>query len=401
MATKTKGKAVEEQDQTEPMQMSEDMYSAESLNPALEQLFAEMGMTADTDATVHVSKLDADGTGTEAAVWRGDPDDYDLESIARKFGSGQYRVKVYVRIPTGQKVRKANKVFAWLLSPEDEAKRVAVLNPPAAATADNSAVLQALGSMNQNLAALIEKVAHPPAVNPLATLEGIKAIADIIKPAAPVASAASGGDFTTVMNNMRTFMELSRAINPQVPVGEDGKTDVAGALLTKGLDIFGRAIEARAGAQSSPAAAAPGLPAPAATAATETPPDDGLTEEQRDMLLLFKAQLRIANRSAAGGEPPAEFADDAYDMIGAENIKMLQTDAAWFAKICELVPDCQQHAAWYQAVRAELIRIGIEEGDLTGIPESGSVSQDGNTPPEPNPTADAGPTSAAGTAVKS
>src|SRR6266481_1741400 len=103
MATK---KALDDESAYTGELLDDESFNGESLNPALETLYAELGISGEGEAVVFVSQLDADKKGAEAQVWRGSPDDYDLEAIARTFGSGNYRVKVYVRGPTGHRAQR-------------------------------------------------------------------------------------------------------------------------------------------------------------------------------------------------------------------------------------------------------------------------------------------------------
>ena len=214
----------------------EDIFNFDSLNPALETIKAELQITGDADVTVHVSKLNADENGTEMNVWRGDPDSYDLEQIAKKFGSGQYRVMVYMRIPSGQKVRKLNKVMAWLLSPEDEQRRKSGNAPQTVAGNDTSNVIAVLQQMQRDNLAAQERMIAAIAQRP-DPMKQMKDIADVVKTIAPNAPAAPQSmGLTEVLSLTKTIIELGRA-NAPAPIIPEG-ADLSGVALSKGIDLL-------------------------------------------------------------------------------------------------------------------------------------------------------------------
>lgn len=103
--------------------ISDDMYNFGNISPALQMIYAEIGIDGGVETTIHVTKLDALGKGEEARVFSGVPEDYNLEQIARTHGSGKYRVKVYMRSMDGnKKPLRGSRIFNWKLSPAEEAE---------------------------------------------------------------------------------------------------------------------------------------------------------------------------------------------------------------------------------------------------------------------------------------
>lgn len=358
-------------DQQPMLMLDDDTISAESLNPALEALYSELGMTGETEATVHVSMLMTDGKGVEAGVWKGDPGEYDLQTIAQEHGSGQYRVKVYVRNPDGSKPCRANRIFAWKLTPAEERKRKAAEQAPVVAapaeppmTAKDIAVLITTGIA----AALKENAPKVPTRKEM--LEEMSIMAAMFKPA----NSGGGNDFSATMRNFEAFANVMRTLSPpQRLVDEDGKVD-QGAIIMQGLKVFGDALAAR----NSGTAVVPQPPAgqpvmivgdgqvmPAAPAQ-----DQVVTQQQWDeAMLMLKLQLKAAVTAAKAGMDAKEFANDIFEMLPDDAVALLQNDPNWMQKLIELNADVGTHQDWFKQVAAEVLRLEAED---TGTPAAGS-----------------------------
>lgn len=333
----------------------EDIFNFDSLNPALETIKAELQITGDADVTVHVSKLNADENGTEMNVWRGDPDSYDLEQIAKKFGSGQYRVMVYMRIPSGQKVRKLNKVMAWLLSPEDEQRRKSGNAPQTVAGNDTSNVIAVLQQMQRDNLAAQERMIAAIAQRP-DPMKQMKDIADVVKTIAPNAPAAQQGmGLTEVLSLTKTIIDLGKANAPS-PVIPEG-ADLSGVALSKGIDLVGKFLEQAQKGQMQPAVAQ--LPAP------QQPPQEMPDNETSEEAEMIKMYLKLANYAAKTGQTPDEFAEENYTRIPDNMFELFATDPQWFQYLIKFVPECANFRPWYEQVRNRLIAIAKEDGLLT------------------------------------
>lgn len=339
----------------------QDYIDFQSLNPALEQIRADLNITGDADVTCHVSKLDADGKGTEFKVWTGDPDEYNLETIAKRFGSGQYRIMVYMKIPSGHKVRQINKVQALMLSPEDEARviaaRAAAANPPETKQADNglNSLAGILVQGFQQLGELIVKTNSKPEVDPLAMVERIAGAMKAMQPAAP--AQPQGGGFVETLNMIKVFNEVTGAGKSALPEGADSST----ALMMAGMDMF-KPVIAKAMEQKSNAPAALPTTGDQSAARLTAPVDAQPIETDNEEFMLFKLQLKAANKAAASGADAADFADSIFAILPDPVLQGMAFDPAWFDYLVKAVPDCAAHKAWYEQVRAALVEIGVEDG---------------------------------------
>lgn len=222
----------------------------------------------------------------------------------------------------------------------------------------------------QSMASAIAAMRPAEPANPLATLEGIKAIAEIIKP--PVAAAPSGGGFVEQLQTFKMFSDMVRGMTPAaVPVDSDGRTDTTGLIISKGIDMLATAMQARAGQQQHTTQPAPmvqnveQLPAPVAIVPVPTVTTAPPVEEENDMVSMMKLQLKIANGMALKGADPAEVADSIYDHIPEDLFNTLTQSPDWFAVIVGMSEACAPYQYWYSQVREAVIAIAKESGDLT------------------------------------
>lgn len=252
-----------------------------------------------------------------------------------------------------------------------------------AGSADN-AILTALGETNKNILALAQAVATPrEAANPLATLEGIKVIAEMFKPAAVAPVVAEDG-FMKTMSAVRTFMEMSKAMSPaSLPTDGEGKVDIGNLALMKGLDLFGKAMETKltAPAKVETATIPVMVGGDTLSEAEISIPADNFTDEQRDQAVLLQLKMRQANRAASRNEDTTEWAELVFEALDDADIVELHGDAQWFEKICGMVPEAISNRAWFEKVRDAVIAQAVAEGILTAPPVASSVPEHGNPAP--------------------
>lgn len=343
----------------------DDSFSGDSLNPALQALYSELGIEGDMDVTVHVSMLDASGKGTEAGVWRGTPDEYDLEAIAHKFGSGAYRVKVYVRNPDGTKPCRANRVYAWKLSPDDERRRLEAAQPKATETMSPADMVKA---MTEAVVAAVKAAIPQQPTQPQRTradeLAEFKMLAELFRQ-----PAAQQNNIMDILKQVTAFQEIVKTINPNRVVDKDGEVDY-GAVIYKALDVFGNAVATRKAADA--AAPMPGhtevLPANVGAdgqinALNHVNQIDPAAEQEEleQAMLLLKMQLKAALVAAKANGDPAAFADSVFEMLPDEAIALLRDDSEWLKKLGEVNADVLQYADWFQKVRDEILRLEADD----------------------------------------
>jgi len=335
--------------------LDDDTFSSESLNPALESLYVEMGVGDSGEATVHVSKIDADNRGNEASIWKGDPDQYDLEQLARKFGSGQYRVKVYVRLPTGQKVVKANKTFAWLLSSEEEAARVAPKNPAVdiGATVAN-AIAEALRPLSQQIGV--------PAQSPM---EMMRMAIDIAKAMAPPPQPAT--DPVSQMHNMMEMMKMMRELQDDAdPIDKGINASTADVVL--GLinqfgpafkQVFSQAQQQQVGMGGQPAMLAQN-PIPGQNSGQQLPQQETMQvmpipQNNNQAIEDLKKGLGMLKAFSTVGFAPEGYANMVLDQVPEETILEMMAQPDPVGQLAAIDPDLnnEPHKTWFNALLTE------------------------------------------------
>lgn len=380
----------------------ETAINAETLNPALETLYQELGVT-DHDATVHVSRFGEDKN--EYNIWRGDPESYDLESIAKKFGSGQYRVKIYVRIPSGHKVKQAEKLIYWQLGPEDEARYKKAMKsiddianerpaPPQQISMEDLVKLMTAG-----FNASIEKIAtliKPVPENPMNTLQGIREIATMFKPA----QQANEMDGLSKMIIAKAVEKLFDD-KPSV-VNADGEVSPMGVLM-RGIDVLGDAIVKKKEAENAVTATQftpqGGVmmntpPSPVTETQVTTPisqpqvitPKPQMSASPDEINKVILDQSNMACAMAAAGIKPLTFAKSIYELAPDEVIDVLANDPGWFETLCAINPECKKHETWLKECRDLVLKMLDEENPdeetLTTAPEAPSLGETITVNPE-------------------
>ncbi len=320
--------------------LSEDTFSAESLNPALEGLFSELGITDNAEATVHVSLLDADKKGTEAQIWKGDPDDYDLEALARKFGSGSYRVKVYVRLESGHKPCRGNKVFAWKLSREDEA----ALNAPAPVAQSQAFNQVDIARMIADaVRAALPVVPAVPAPDPMVMLASL---ADVMHKLQPPAQTMQSADPLTMMRNMAGLMnDLRGDVDPiERGVNANG-TDLLMNLINKFGPLLAQALP-QAG-QVAPQPAAVQIAAPVANNPIQPEPQQ---TEIDDVSMKLKMGIAFLVQQANAGGMPETYAEVVLDSVPAESLTELLKNPDPVLWLASFSPEVLKHKDWFESL---------------------------------------------------
>lgn len=364
-----------------------EIIDRDTLGPALGQIKSRLGIADDAAAQVYVYRVNADGEGHDFRVWESnDPDSFNLKTIAQKFGSGGYRVAVYMPDAEGVNALRINSTQHILLTPEEESKvmaaKEAAKNPATAVHAGGDfqgAVQSMMAGFQSTVAQILDAHKAAPAPDPFAMVERLAGVMKAMAPAAPAVAAVDP------MSNIKSTLELIALLKGAA--GGDGMS-ASEQLLMKAADSFLPAVAAGlSGKQSNaPAAGAAGaaaLPAPVMT--------EQIDEEENDMKVMaqlkfqaFKMQLKAANKAAARGVPADAYADTIYDAFEDDDIRGLATEAAWFDLMCNAVPECAPHKAWYDSVRAAVIEMAVEDGllvrdaagGLTAAPDSGTTTLD-------------------------
>ena len=360
----------------------EGVYAAEELNPALAKLYSEMGIEEGGQAKVYVHKL-LDG-GKESRVWEGSPDEYNLNVIAKQFGSGDYTVRIYIPNEAGRPVVRGNKTFSYTLPPGEDEKIAAIRNPktslPAAQNNQSGEFIAAIDRMmlgfTQAMTQIIERMT-PKEKDPLTTLQGIKELAQVL---VPPAQPHQGNSIVETLALVKSFQEVAKGFQPETPPdGEGGVGGVAARLMEK---FLGKAIDT---GQLNLPGVTPGAQAtndvPAATPQTTSTDEPQLTDEEQENMMLVRIMLGRTLRAAQSNMDFSTFAEGAYDDIPEELIGGLLAQPNWFEWIVQNEPRLKQYQGWLTQVRDKLIEFAREDGivpPLTPAGEPRTVATDGS-----------------------
>lgn len=340
------------------------LETGEELNPALQAIYAEMGQDEFGKIKVYIYKIIPE-TGKEPRIWEGPPGDYDLMTTAKRFGSGDYRVKLYVPHSSGRIVVGGNQVFPILLDPAEDQKIVEMREGRAPAQLAAVAAQPALTP--ESLAIAIAgalKAAMPAPVDAFAQLDKIAGIMSKIMPTQATVQPA-GNTFMETLGAAKALMELTRGFSP--PVDGEGRTDVKGMALARGIDVLARMFE-KSIEQGKPADAGNAPKAIAAVASGEGEQANAetaeLMQEQKEELEMLRLQIRMVNRQAAANAEIDKLVEDYYGDLPDQVFDLLVLEPKWFEMLCANVPECAQYKDWYERMRTAIIAKGMKEGDL-------------------------------------
>lgn len=345
------------------------LETAEELNPALERLYAEMGTDEFGKIKVYIYKIIAE-TGKEPRVWEGVPGDYDLMSVAKRFGSADYRVKVYVPHESGRIVVGANTVFPILLDPAEDAKLVAQREGTSAPQVNGQ---QHPFSPEMLAVAIAQgiKAAMPAPVDTLAQMDRLAGVMQKLMPQHN--PAPQGQSFTETLAAAKSLLELTRGMG--TPIDGEGNVDAKGLAIARGVDLVARMFEKSMEPKGANIAAGPAKPGNIALSAPDAQsPAQGeqseeiaLTTEQAEELEMLRLQIKMVNRRAANGEDPVTLIDEYYDDLPDPIFDNIVFNPQWFEVLCVNVAECAQFKDWYEKLRTALIAKGLKEGDLQSL----------------------------------
>ncbi len=331
MATKNQSMAGPTDDEVQHAMsiLQDDSFTGDAINPALESLYAELGMSDAGEATVHVTILNVDGTGKEANIWRGNPEDYDLEGLAKQFGSGEYRVKIYVRVPQGSKVLKANKVFYWKLTPEQEKKR---LNPEAEKPVFNPMDLARL--ITEGIKAAMPQQPAAPQIDPFDQMQKFASIMQMMQRPEPQYVQQQPVNQLGALRDMAELIQTLRGDSDE-PAGRGANSnDLLMTLISKFAPVIGSVLTQQVGnpseipgampapqLQSQPAQPYPTIPQVEQHAQQQQAHQPNETGE--DVSLKLKMGLGWLIGQCDGGGAPETYAEVILDSVPEEAITQM------------------------------------------------------------------------------
>lgn len=366
----------------------EETFDADALNESLSKLYGELGIGDNGESNVYVYKFVENGK--EARIWEGSPDDYDLNKLSRRFGSGDYRVKVYVRGDSGRFVLRGNKVFCMLLDPIEEVKAQQIVSgAPVAVAAPAFDPMAIANAITTAIAAAMPKPA--PQVDPL---QQMAQLAGIMKTMMPnQAPQQSPMDMLGVMRMTIEMMNLAKGERDPIESGVNATTT---DVFMKMIDKFGAPIAGLLAQQTTPGMAAlpappttgeaPPVPFPSGTTTAETatitpevsqpaqPPQTPEQEQQMLAQMRLKAGLGFLCMQAKADNDPGTYAEMAIDNVPPDALKTICESPNYLDELAKFEPDVKNHAQWFADLRECIIEV------LTADAENNS---EGLSSPEP------------------
>lgn len=363
-----------------------DDLAADPLAP-VRPYMAQAGLDS-VDAKFYVYRIVDEGTKPDAFLFKCKPEDFDPELIGRRYGTGTYRIKIYVKDedhPNG--VIRGGGIFPIEMPSGYKPEPLAA--PPSA-----SASLGALGEPStfermflqmmaegqkrtEDLLGAIAKARDVAPPDPLAMMRQVgEVMKSLIPPPAPVAAGAGGGDFMTIVNAAKTLLDISKGMAPSAAAPDDPEAPIGERLFNRAasqvVDLIAAGAAGKLGNGAAPAAlAAPETPAASAAPVASAAGGATITEENENMIV-FKHSIRQAARAAAAGENPEEYAEDIFGFLSDENIVGFDTPN-WFAILAHHVPEVAPHQAWFARVHAKIIALAREDGILPPALEGSNV----------------------------
>ncbi len=325
-----------------------DVSAEEALETALQQL----GEDQANQARIIVHRLvDEGGRKTEEWLFETTPAEFATEgigAIARQYGGGQYRVRVFISGRRGFLTQKVIRIANDLKKSDAPAPGADLVRVMA----------DGFRQLGELIVAANRATAPDPAAQRMAMLNEMALMRDLFAAPAP---APAGNSMTESLGMLRELMALQRDLSP--PVTADGNIDPMGVLM-KGLEMFGKPMaDALAKQQQAPMHSAQQLPAPVAVQARAPDPVQPIAaggvyqpEPSEDQMNLFFKQAVNMLLAEAGknSEPKAlgkQIAEQAPDAV----LSRLVDSPDWFSQVCAADSGAAVHQAWFESLHASIL----------------------------------------------
>lgn len=313
--------------------------TGEQIDDALSAMLAEAG---DIEAKAHVYLID-EKTGEDAKIWSGPPADYDLDVLAKRHGSGRYRLKVYVKTDAGNFGLRINRVFPYRLSAEEDARLRAIRSGEMAPPGQAQAPFNPESLVTAIVAGI--RAAIPAPAAPANNLGMLKEVAEIVRTLAPQPMVQAQPAF----NPIDIFRAASELAADRDPI-ERGVNASGTDIFMRLIDRFGPAFERAMQLPPQGALAAPAAPVGAQSA--PTPPQQPSPENEAVIKLRMGLSFLVAQAEA--GNEPETYADVVLDNVPEEDLKKFLANPDPVGYLANLVPEIAKHRAWFDKLIAEV-----------------------------------------------
>jgi hypothetical protein len=339
--------------------VGEDSDATDSLMRVLTELGDDAGQ-----ARVIVSRAAKDPREKPAYICSWYASEFSLDQLSAGYGGGVYLYRVVT--PTNQIITRGKVSI-------EEPKNAAVLRtvahvdtPPAGGGAADIAAA---------ILAALKPIIDRPQKSTADVMQELKLYKEIFSPSvvAPVEPVPQ----KSVVVQLKEAMELQTLLSGFAGGADRGGGDSFSPIMVKLIEQFGPLFAEglkNAKANAAPAGApvqtvdAPALPAAVAppAAGDNLKPETGAPApaqaEGDDVGLMMKMALMDLAQQARAGKDPALYANVVYDRIPDDAIIVgLCTQADWWETLCNINGDIRPYLDWFTALRAELIRLAIED----------------------------------------
>lgn len=332
------------------------LFSPEDfLDPALEQLLSEAG--GKDNITVYINRLNVE-TGKEPRVWQGRPDEYNLMDVAKRFGSGEYVIRLYAPSAAGHpKITRTFREHVELPAGEDArlaGVRKGEVHPVAPASQPSAqpqmGVKELVEAITASMAVALAPVLRaitPQQSDPFAQLDKMAGVVQKLMPPAQ-------------NNNLgiRDAIALAKDLS-ELSGGNSGAGEEPGArAMNRGIDLVSRLLDQHLAKQ-------PESPSPARSAHVQQEQQVNATTDaaQNDEdLQMMRLQLRKILRFAANGTSANLLVADVYQQLPDEVLDMIVLDSQWMQMLVKIEPEAQKFGPWLKNLRDGIIDIAIKDG---------------------------------------
>jgi len=318
---------------------SDDEELPEEESP-VDRIRAQLHGSNDPKASVKLYRVRPDGVLGFCRSYT--PDEFDLgglDLLARQWGPGTYRVRLYAQNP---KTNKTSLYANELVQIEESAE------PLPAAAAEPSTLSRLLEKMDQRLSA-IEAAKPDPMAEMQRTLALFSTVKEILAPPPAPAQPSPASTIKEVAEMFGLLKMVREEIEPPPPPPDDPLS----AALPKMLDII-------AGAQKSdPEQSLPMVNVPALSPPEKTGQNAANENTEPDMTQVAFQWLTALAKTDADIEQPA---DMIYEQAPDELIALLKAPN-WFDQLAAIHPKIAPFRAWFTKLRDRVLQIYSEENN--------------------------------------
>jgi hypothetical protein len=331
-------------------------FSEGSPDVALETALMQIGQDTENCARVIIYRIIKEaGKSVEEWLHETNPADFSeggLAGIAREWGAGTYRVRIFI---PGENGFRSNKVIR-LAAPKETGIQ-------AAQAAQSAGITELAGVMMSGFQKLGEMIAvgqQKPAATEEDMLRKMAMYKELFAPAHQAMPAANPLDsMTTMMEMFKQGMELGR-----MGGGEPSSMDA----LMKGLEVFGPIAQQIAAKQEPAPTAAHNQNQHAAGAALLAQPASPLhsnPSEQPDMnvrAMMLKQALSFLISQAKKGADPYTYANVVMDQLDDDELSSLINRPDWLDWLASVNPDVKapEVSPWFVKLHEEIVSLLTE-----------------------------------------